>query len=162
MKIYRITGDWLERTPLGSLRPIVYADTRAEARSVARTMAGNASSNPNLDARLDFTATVHVCEVSEGLGRGRRFAVALLNDEGVLEVRESLYKVQRPPATIRCAACGAKHRAQELNGTPDGLICLKCFDDRYLYDGPLPDSHMSPEEVKQVSDVLHGFVTGGR
>ena len=152
MKIYKVIADWMQRTPLGSHRPTVYADTRAEARNAARRMVAAAASNPNLDAKLSYTASVHACEVSEKLGRGRRFAVALLNDEGILVVQESLHKVQRPPTVIRCAACGSKHRAQELSGTPDGLICLKCFDDRYLYDGPLPDSHLTAKAALTVNE----------
>lgn len=139
MKIYRIDPNWTLRTPDGNRTPIAYSDTRLEAKALARRMTAAAAMNPNLAAIPEFVATVSQVDVSERFGKGRRFVVAILNGEHVLAVSSpDLDVITRKAASVRCSACGNKDRAQAMNPTPEGVICAKCFEDRYLFEGPHP------------------------
>tara|TARA_R110000824_G_scaffold86623_2_gene214212 strand:+ start:2033 stop:2515 length:483 start_codon:yes stop_codon:yes gene_type:complete len=154
MKIYQVRADWMERTPLGQNQPTKYADTRAEARQVARQMAQTASRNTSLDAWEEYVVFVRSCDVSERLGKGRRFVVALLNGEGVVEADEGILDaVRRKAAIIRCDGCGKASRAQQLTPSVEGNLCVPCFDDRILLD----EEKMAATEA-MISDPTIGLL----
>ena len=147
MKIYRVRCLWRVRTLTGSHQPIVYADTRQEAADKARRMARAAAANPHLEGCAYFKAEVHACNVDERFGRGRRFVVALLNEEGIVDPFHLLDTIEKRAEEVRCVACGNKSRAQQTNPTPEGLLCMECFDQQFtLSAGPTPDS-MAPKEA---------------
>lgn len=134
MKVYQVEADWKQRTPQGNERPTRYTATRQEARDMARDMATRASRNQNLGPRETFVARVFSCEVSERLGKGRLFAVSILNGRGIERGSEPLDEVKVRAASARCDCCGKSLTAQALTPTGIGSICSLCFDDQILFD----------------------------
>ena len=128
MKIYKVIAGWSERNETGDSIPVQYADTRAEARDVARQMTSSAASNMLLLPQPIYVAQVYSCNISDRLGKGRRFAVALLNHEGVMEVSpEPLDEIRKRAATARCTSCGKSTQTQRLNPSSFGDICEFCY-----------------------------------
>ena len=145
MKIYEILAGWQRRTPTGIERPCRYAATRAEARSEAKAMASSAARNPNLAPLPVFVAQVFPCEVSDRLGKGRSFVVALLNGAGVLEPEPApLGEIRVRAAVLRCSGCGKSSTAQALTPARIGALCSPCYDDRVLFD----------DEEREASEAL--------
>lgn len=141
MQIYLVRGAFRARAD-GAAPPVIFCDTRAEAKREARDLVQRAAGSPDSPPIELFTANVHRVEVSSRFGKGRRFVVALLNREAMLDEGEAIDSVSAKAKTLRCHCCGKPCRAQSLlrpEKEPNQLVCGGCYEEMYLFDDPTPE-----------------------
>lgn len=164
MQIYIVRGLFPKTRGSGE-RGLVFCDTRAEARREARDLVQRAAADPESPELDLFRASVHKVEISSRFGKGRRFVVALLNGESMLDEGEAIDFASDAPKTVRCQCCGKPCRAQGLlrpKKDPKALVCGGCFEEMYLFDDPDPDQEDADRLAHEFAHGPEVYVGGTR